>query len=346
MLKKILGIVAILVGVWAVWQHELIFYGLSQAKGQLKIILNARPIEDVLNDPAVADSLKQKIQLVQEIREYAIDSLGLNDSDSYHTLYDQHGKPVLWVVTACEPFSLKDKTWKFPLLGSFSYKGFFDYEKAIREKSALKEEGYDTGIRTVSAWSTLGFLDDPIMSGILFNDVGSLANTIIHELTHSTVFVKDNLKFNENLASFVGYKGALSFLKYKYGKTSPEYTYYDTYMSDRKRFVVHMLKGAEELDSLYKSFPANLDVNIKAGAKEKLIREIIQDLDTIHFENKYYKDVTQKLLQKDSMPNNTYFKSYVRYQSEMQDLEKKYAEQYHNNLKAFLLYLKEEYQSI
>lgn len=346
MSKKILGILFIIVGVWALWQHELIYYGFSQAKGQLKIIFNARPVEDVLNDPAVADSLKQKIHLVQEIREYAIDSLGLSDSDSYHTLYDQHGKPVLWVVTACEPFSLEDKTWEFPLLGSFSYKGFFEHEKAVREKNALKAEGYDTGIRTVSAWSTLGFLDDPIMSGILFNNVGSLTNTIIHELTHGTVFVKDNLKFNENLASFVGHQGALSFLKYKYGEASPEYTYYDTYMSDKKRFVAHMLKGTERLDSLYQSFSANMDVKTKAGAKENLIREIMHDLDTVQFENKHYRNITQKLLQKDSVPNNTYFKSYIRYQSKMQDLEKKYAEQYDNNLKAFLAYLKDEYQSI
>ncbi len=346
MLKKIVGVAALIAVVWAIWQHKLLLYGYGQAKGQLNIIWNASPIKEVLNDPKVADSLKQKIQLVQEIREYAIDSLGLNDSDSYRTLYDQHGKPVLWVVTACEPFSLKDKMWKFPLLGSFSYKGFFDHDKATKEKQVLQDEGYDTGIRTVSAWSTLGFLDDPIMSGVLFNDVGNLANTFIHELTHGTLFVKDSLKFNENLASFIGHQGALKFLQYKYDKTSPEYIYYQTYMSDKQQFATHMLRGTKQLESLYSSFPANFKVDAKITAKQEMIREIIQSLDTIRFENVYYKNVAQRLMQQDQLPNNTYFKSFVRYQAGLQEFEREYTVQYHSNLKLFLSYLKKKYPSI
>lgn len=346
MLRKILIITGVILGMWAVWHYELIIYGISQAKGQLKIVIESRNIKEVLQDPLVPDSLKQKINLVQEIRAFAIDSLGLNNSDSYRTLYDQKGKPVLWVVTACEPFSLKDKTWHFPVLGTFSYKGFFDYPKAITEKEELASKGYDTGIRTVSAWSTLGFLNDPIMSDLLFRDVGNVANTVIHELTHGTIFVKNNLKFNENLASFIGDEGAIRFLACKYGKDSPEYTYYKTYMADRKRYVDHILRGMQRLDSLYSTFTADMSKDTKTSRKHNVIRDIILDTDTIYFENQHYLEAAKKLQHKDTLPNNTFFKSYVRYQSEVEEFEKIYEKQFNSNLKAFLNYLKQEYPSL
>ncbi len=37
---------------------------------------------------------------------------------------------------------------------------------------------------------------------------GDLANLIIHEMSHATIFVKDSVDFNENLATFIGDRGA------------------------------------------------------------------------------------------------------------------------------------------
>lgn len=341
--KKIIGGIAIIFLLLIVWQYELVFYGLGQAEGQLKIIWHARAIEEVLADPHVADSLKQKIRLTQEIRNFAVDSLGVNDSDSYKTVYDQKGKPVLWVVTACEPFSLKDKKWSFPVLGSFSYKGFFKYEKALQEKNKWEKEGYDTGIRTVSAWSTLGILDDPIMSELLFRSEGELANTIIHELTHATLFVKDDLKFNENLASFIGNEGAEAFLQHKYGKNSVAYKQYVYHQYDHKLFAAHMLKGVERLDSLYQSFLPDMAKEQKQSLKEKEIRSILADANMLNFKHPRYRNFTENLLQRDSLPNNTFFKSYVRYQSTVASLEEEYNKQFKGDIKAYLLYLKEKY---
>lgn len=343
MWKKILGGLALLLLVLIIWQFELLMYGWGQAKGQLKIIWEARPIEEILQDPNVADSLKQKIELTQEIREFAIDSLGVNDSDSYKTVFDQKGKAVLWVVTACEPFSMEDKKWKFPVLGTFSYKGYFDYDKALKEQAQLDAEGYDTGIRTVSAWSTLGILDDPIMSQLLFNTEGELANTIIHELTHATLFVKDDLKFNENLASFVGDKGAEAFLQYKYGNNATEYQQYLNQQYDRKLFAERMLKGVSQLDSLYKTFGEEMSTEEKLDQKEKAIRAILNDASQLEFKSERYQRITKKLAEQEPLPNNTFFNRYVRYQSTVSSLEKEYNEQFHGNIRAFLVYLKKQY---
>ncbi|WKN44306.1 aminopeptidase [Tunicatimonas pelagia] len=343
MIKKIfIGLVAVL-AIVLIWQRELVSYGIMQAKGQIKVLWNARPIDELLADPQVADSLKQKVQLVQEVKQFAIDSLGVNNSGSYGSVYDQKGKPILWVITATEPFSLEDRKWKFPLLGTFSYKGFFDYQKALLEKEELANQGLDTGIRTVSAWSTLGFFDDPILSQLLFRTEGRVANTIIHELTHGTIFVKDNLQLNENIASLIGDQGALVFLSHKYGAESVEVQEYARYLEDRRTYTNHMLRGTKQLDSLYRSFSEDLPKEAKLSKKEMLIQKIVATTDTLNLITSQYQKVRDKLKTSDKLPNNTFFKSYVRYRRNIDDLKNELTEQFSGDISQYLAYLQEKY---
>jgi len=125
MFKKLLYSLALFVTVVVIWQSELIGYLWLQGRGQFKVLWEARPIEEFLGSPDFPDSLKSKIRLIQEVRQFAIDSLGVNDSQNYKTLFDQKGKPILWVVTGCKPFAFEARAWSFPLFGSFAYKGFF-----------------------------------------------------------------------------------------------------------------------------------------------------------------------------------------------------------------------------
>lgn len=323
MIKRLGLLVALVIVIYLVWQHELVSYGIMQAKGQLEVLWNARPVDELLSDSKVPDSLKNKVILVQEIKEFAIDSIGLDNSGSYQSVYDQKGKPILWVITATEPFSLDDREWRFPLLGTFSYKGFFNHDKALQEKSELAEQGLDTGIRTVSAWSTLGFFDDPILSSLLFRSDGQVANTIIHELTHGTVFIKDSLRLNENIASFIGNKGAEYFLAHKYGKGATEVEDYVRYLTDRQKYVNHMLRGTDQLDSLYKSFADETAIIEKQKKKEALIQQIVMKTDTLSLITEQYQRAVEKLKGQEELPNNTFFKSYVRYQAKLDGFEKR-----------------------
>jgi len=202
------------------YYHELIGYGIAQGKGQFYILWNAQPIEEILNSPGIEDSIKQKLLIVNEIRIFAFDSLGLTPTKNYTTFFDQQGKEILWVVTACAPYKFEPKEWSFPIIGSFTYKGFFDVEKARKLSEKLSNEGYDVEISSVGGWSTLGWFKDPVLSNMLEGSVGSMSNTLIHELTHGTVFVPDSMTFNENLASFIGRKGAFKFLELTYGSRS------------------------------------------------------------------------------------------------------------------------------
>jgi predicted aminopeptidase len=345
--KKILYGILLIMGLLVVWQYQLIWYGLGQAYGQLRIIYQARPLEEYLTDPAFPDSLKQKLVLIQEVRKFAIDSLGINDSKNYTTVYDQKGKPVLWVVTASEPYALEAKEWKFPLLGSVSYKGFFDYEKAVQEENQLKAQGYDTEIDEVAGWSTLGWFRDPILSSMLEKKEGQLANLIIHELTHATLYIKNNVDYNENLASFVGDHGAREFLRYKYGTDSPEYKAYDNSRKNQAKYIQHILHGADVLDSLYKSFTPAQDTLTRNRLKTALIRKIMDSTDTLVYSGVNKKAiVTRNQTQKEPLPNNAFFMSYIRYRAKQNQFEEEFTTKFDSNFRKYLTYLKKTYPSI
>ena len=125
MIKKVLGVLGVALLVVILWNYELVYYALVQGKGQLSIVWKAKPVEVFLEDPATPDSIKQKLHFIGEVREFAVNELGLNDTENYTTMYDQQGKPLLWVVTGCEPYAFEAKAWKFPLVGEMPYKGFF-----------------------------------------------------------------------------------------------------------------------------------------------------------------------------------------------------------------------------
>ena len=182
------------------WNYELVFYGGSQLKGQLHILTEAKDIKTVINDPNFPDSLKPKLILVQDIKRFAIDSIGLTTSNSYETVFNQKGKPILKIITACKPFDLEDYTWTFPVLGEVSYKGYFDEDLLNKEVQRIKSKNYDVSVGEVTAWSTLGWFKDPILTNFLRRSDGRLSNLIVHELTHGTVYVKSDVYFNEKFS--------------------------------------------------------------------------------------------------------------------------------------------------
>ena len=341
--RWILELTLLLLCVFAIIYKDLVLYGLSQGKGQLNIVWNAVPTEEILGDPNFPDSLKQKLVLIQEIRRFAVDSLGINNSDNYTTVYDQKGKAILWTVTACEPYELKPKEWRFPVLGSVSYKGFFYKPAAIREAMLMKDQGYDTDIGVTSGWSTLGFFKDPILSNMLYRSEGDLANLIIHELTHATLYVKSSVDFNENLASFVGDQGAQRFLKYKFGKDSKEYRHYMQDKKDEDRFNLYILRGAARLDSLYKMYEKHPEATNIAELKRNMIFDIVNGVDKLRFRNKkrFKRSVMRALSSK-----NAYFMMFIRYDSAQGIFEKEFREKFNSDLKLYLEYLKKEYPSI
>lgn len=342
MINKILGVIFLILLSISLWQYELIVYGLAQARGQIHILSNVRLVEDVINDPVTPDSTVEKLMLIQQVKSYAVDSLGINDSKNYTTIYDQKGLPSLWNVTASEPFALQAVEWTFPIIGSFPYKGFFEYEMALKEKAKLDSDSLDTNIGIVGGWSTLGWFKDPILSNMLLRNKGDLADLIIHELTHGTLFVKDSVEFNENLATFIGREGAKRFLLETYGKNSIEFTSYEHSRADSEKFTSHILRGGEKLDSLYKTFTPEADFELKQRKKDTMMAQILNTTDTLTFVNEAkYREIIQYIV-----PNNAYFLSFIRYRSKLDFFESVLKKEFDDDLKLYLEYLKEKYPSL
>lgn len=339
MIKRLLLGLAAAIVVLVIVFWDLVSYGVRQGYGQLNIVWNARPVEEFINDPAFPDSLKQRLRLIDEIRRFAIDSLALKDTENYKTLYDQKGKEVMWVVLASEPFALKPKEWRFPILGAVPYKGFFDEARAFRLKQELEEAGYDVIVRNPGGWSTLGWFTDPILSKMLSRSEGDLANLIIHEMSHATIFVKDSIDFNENLATFIGDRGAEKFLIYKYGAGSKEYTLYMDEDRDYLKFVDHMLRGGAYLDSTYNAMPATAALAWKKQVKKAAIQHVVNALDTLSL----VLNKTPSHRFKNKLPNNAYFMNFRQYQSKQNDFWQEYKGRYRGDLRAYIVDMSKRY---
>ena len=316
---------------------DLIRYGIRQGQGQWHIISNAKPVEEYLSDPSVSQEIKNKLFLIDTVRKFAVEELQLTNTENYTEMFDQQGEPVLWVVTGCEPYQFIPYQWYFPVVGSVPYKGFFKKELAEEEAKVLKEKGLDVNIRTVGGWSTLGWFKDPILSEMLTRGDGDLVNLIIHELVHATIFVKDSVTFNENLASFIADKGTLRYLSDKYRSDSSSYIQYTQKQADQKAYIAHVLRGSNQLDSLYKAI-VQFDSEQKEVLKTTMINRVMNSMDTISLNDSLYLNNV-----KDYQPNNAYFMSFQRYQSKQELLDSLYVHQFHKNLINFIQFLKEKH---
>ena len=187
------------------------FYVLRAGVEEAKILSRRRPITEVIDDPTTSEEVRRKLDLVLQARTFASERLNLRAGDSY-TSYSWVDRDTLaLVLSAARKDRFQAYTWWFPIVGHVPYKGFFSLDAARRAAEDLERKGYDTYIRPTSAFSTLGWFPDPLLSTLLrYSDV-DLVSTVIHEITHNTVFVPSNVSFNESFASFVGDRGAIEF---------------------------------------------------------------------------------------------------------------------------------------
>jgi predicted aminopeptidase len=219
--------------------------------GQAKLLARRQSVEEVLQGPRLSEEERQKVRLILCTRAFAVEHLGLHASDSYMTFVWVDGPYVSYNLSASPKDALRPYVWRFPIVGRMPYKGFFSKALALREQDKLDAQGYDTYVRGVRAYSTLGYFDDPILSSMLRMHDFPLINTIIHELLHQTVWIKGNVTFNESLASFVEEKGALAYLTWRYGEASSELQHYRDMRADAAVFRGYMRALVERLDALY-----------------------------------------------------------------------------------------------
>ena len=186
-------------------------YVLRAGWEEARILAGRQPIDQAVEDESVPAETRDKLALVRQVRVFAERELGLDAGNSYRSFTELDRDTLVMVVSAAPELELRWKTWWFPIVGHLPYKGFFDFSAARREAEKLEAAGYDTYVRPSAAFSTLGWFPDPVLSPSLRGDSLSVAETVIHEITHTTFFPKGHARFNESFANFVGHVGAIEF---------------------------------------------------------------------------------------------------------------------------------------
>ncbi len=232
-------------------------------KGQLKIVCGSRSTEDVLRDEGVPESEKEKIRLVLDAKAFGETDLGLASSKNYTRYFLVKHPPVAYNLTASPRLDIEAYHWCFPIAGCLPYKGFFTRGRAERESARMSDRGYDTYIRPVGAYSTLGWFRDPIFSTMLRYRDPVLVEVILHEMVHRTVFLKGQGAFNEGVATFIGEKGAEAFFRARGGLTAEQTKEVGLRRAANRLFRKTMFSLAGRLRILYGS---------EGEEAEKLIR--------------------------------------------------------------------------
>ena len=178
-------------------------YYMQAVRGHMDVMQRRRPVLEVLDDPNAPQSLKERLELVRQAREFSVEELELPNNESYRSYADLEREFVVWNVLAAPEFSLRAKEWCFPVAGCVAYRGYFAQRSAEREAERLSESGYDVSVGGVSAYSTLGRFSDPVLNTMMRWSDTDLIATLFHELAHQKVYVKNDTQFNESFATAV-----------------------------------------------------------------------------------------------------------------------------------------------
>ena len=180
--------------------------------GHLKLMSSAEKINVVLASDDESELLKEKLRQAQNIVRFSRESMALDDTIRFDRYVEVGSEYVTWVVYASPPYKMESKTWCYLFVGCAPYRGFFDQQDALEFANLLREDGFDTYVAGVRAYSTLGWFNDPILSSMLKTDHFSLASLIFHESAHGRIWIKGDVAFNESFASFVAEQGLAQWL--------------------------------------------------------------------------------------------------------------------------------------
>lgn len=251
-------------------------YFAQAAHGQFSLLSEAKPIDDWLASPDVEDKLKGKLAKVKEIREFAARELSLPDNDSY-TTYAQLNRPfVLWNVVATPEFSLKPIQWCFPIAGCVNYRGYYSKTDAQAYAAELRSEKYDVEVAGVTAYSTLGWFKDPVLSTFIQHPDGEVARLVFHELAHQVAYVPGDSRFNESFAVAVEEAGVERWMALRGDEKMR--AAYAAYKSRKQDFLALLFKHRKELEANYERDASDAEKRKEKAAIFQALKDDYQAL--------------------------------------------------------------------
>ena len=242
-------------------------YYLQAAHGQFEIWQRQQPIAQWLAAPTTSPALRAKLTLVEDARRYAATHLALPDHGSYHSYADLGRNYVVWNVFAAPELSLQPLTSCYPFVGCLDYRGFFSEARARLHAATLEARGYDTFVGGVAAYSTLGWLNDPVLNTILRRDDAHLVDIIFHELAHQRLYVAGDTTFNESFAMAVARAGVRQWL----ARDPAALARYQAEQHQEAQFIALMVDFRQRLATLYGSAQSDAD---KRSAKAALVANV------------------------------------------------------------------------
>jgi predicted aminopeptidase len=241
-------------------------YYYQSARGQLDLMCRARDIDKLLKDDKATPAVRERLERVKSMRRFASESLDLPDNDSYKSYAALDRDYVLWNVFAAPEMSIEPHKWCFPIVGCVVYRGYFKKEDAEKYARSLQEQGLETYVAGVPAYSTLGWFDDPVLSTVLNYPDPDLAGLIFHELAHQVAYAKGDSVFNESFAVTVEMEGVERWLNHQ-GRPGE----IEAYRVSRRRnheVVETILEYRRRLGEVYRS---DYDRNWKLARKAEII---------------------------------------------------------------------------
>ena len=247
---------------------ELAYYQ-QAAAGQWKLWQVRRPVADVLVDSTTSPELRQRLETAQALRDFAATELALPDNNSYRDYSDLQQSWVVKNVFAAPELSLEPRQWCFLVAGCLSYRGYFDAEAANRLAAELRATGDDVYMADITAYSTLGWFDDPLLNTFIDWPIGRLAELMFHELAHQRLYVANDTAFNEAFATAVGQLGAERWLEQQ--ATAHEREEYAADLRQREQFLQLTAQARESLAALYASPHSESE---KRTGKQRILEEL------------------------------------------------------------------------
>lgn len=190
-----------------------ISYYAQSLEGHVQIMTARQKVAKLIDDPSTPDPLRARMISANAIRQFATDELALPDNNSYRSYVDIGRDSVTWAVFAAPEFSLTPRLWCFPIFGCVPYRGYFSKKSAAETALELQEQGLDIYVAGITAYSTLGWSSDPLLSTMFGQDETYLAARIFHELAHQRVYVRGDSAFNEAFAVAVEASGVRKWLR-------------------------------------------------------------------------------------------------------------------------------------
>jgi predicted aminopeptidase len=234
-------------------------YVARSASGHAGLLWRRRSIQKTVADPSTPPELKRKLQLALDVRRFAFERLSLQRSHVYETWTPVPGPALTWLVSASARTRLEPHLFRFPLAGAYPYKGHFRKDLAEAEAAELEKKGYDATVSGAAAYRTPLPIADPLPETLLRDTDGGLAETLIHELTHGTVYFRDQTDFDEAVAVWAGARGAELFLMQREGARSDAMKEWKSEKAEEREYDAFYADLRARLQSVYDGPGADAD---------------------------------------------------------------------------------------